>query len=106
MVQFLKYMVFFGKVHVFLQLSCIGLFATKRALHHIENYDLQGAFLPKLTHSSQGNNALDVAAYNTDGFLWRDTCVSSNQMNNPICNKKCVYPPGNTKVGGSIPFKN
>jgi hypothetical protein len=38
---------------------------------HIENYDLQEAFLPKLTYSSQGNNALDAAAYNIDGFLGR-----------------------------------
>jgi hypothetical protein len=29
MLQFLKYMVFFGEVHVFLLLSCIGLLATK-----------------------------------------------------------------------------
>jgi hypothetical protein len=39
-------------------------------------------------------------------FLWRDTCVSSNPMNSPICSKKCLSPPGNTKVGGSIPFKS
>jgi hypothetical protein len=56
---------------VFLQLSCIDLFATKWAFQHIENYDLQEAFLPKLTYSSQGNNALDAAAYNIDGFLGR-----------------------------------
>jgi hypothetical protein len=38
----------------------------------------------KLTQLSQGNNVLDVPASNTDGFLLKDTCVSSTQLNRPI----------------------
>jgi hypothetical protein len=36
---------------------------------------------------------LDPPASNIDGFLWRDICVSSNQLNRPICNKR-LSPPG------------
>jgi hypothetical protein len=32
----------------------------------------------KLPQFSQGNNVLDAPASNTDGFLLRDTCVSSH----------------------------
>jgi hypothetical protein len=31
----------------------------------------------------QENNVLDAAAFNIDGFLWRDTCVSSTKLNRP-----------------------
>jgi hypothetical protein len=41
-------------------------------------------FFQKLTQFSQRNNVLDAAATNIDGFLWRDTCVSSTQLNRPI----------------------
>jgi hypothetical protein len=32
---------------------------------------------PKLTQFSQANNVLDAPASNTDGFLSRNTCLSS-----------------------------
>jgi hypothetical protein len=32
----------------------------------------------KVTQFSQGNNALDFAASNIEGFLWRDKCVFFN----------------------------
>jgi hypothetical protein len=36
---------------------------------------LHKVFLEKLTQPSLGNNAIDTAAFNTDGFLSRDTFV-------------------------------
>jgi hypothetical protein len=47
----------------------------------------------KLNEFSQGNNVPDVPASNSDGFLWRDTCVSSTQLNRPICRKQSLFPP-------------
>jgi hypothetical protein len=37
----------------------------------------------KFTQFLLGNNVLDPNASNTDDFLWRDTCVSSSQLNRP-----------------------
>jgi hypothetical protein len=48
---------------------------------------------------------LDAAACNLDGFLWRDTCVSSTQLNRPIWNKQSLSPPGNTCAAGRVLFK-
>jgi hypothetical protein len=38
---------------------------------------LQEVFLEKLTQFSVGSNAIDTAAFHTDAFLSRDTCVSA-----------------------------
>jgi hypothetical protein len=46
----LTQMVFFQEIHVFLQLSWIGLFGTTWALLLLENYDLHEVFIH--THSS------------------------------------------------------
>jgi hypothetical protein len=59
----------------------------------LENYDLQEKSFQKLTHFLQGNNVLDAAASNTDGILWRDTCVSSTLLNGTIWNKVSLSPP-------------
>jgi hypothetical protein len=50
-------------------------------------------YFQKLTKFSKGNNVLDAAAYNIDGFLWRDTCVPSSQLNRPIWKKQILSPP-------------
>jgi hypothetical protein len=47
----------------------------------------------KLTQFTQGNNVLDAAASNTDGFVLRDTYVSSTQLNRPIWDKLSLSPP-------------
>jgi hypothetical protein len=39
--------IFFQEIHVFLQLSWIGLFGTKSVFHHLENPKLQEVFLSK-----------------------------------------------------------
>jgi hypothetical protein len=38
----------------------------------------------KLTQFSQGNSALDAPASYIDGFLYRDTCISSTQLSRPM----------------------
>jgi hypothetical protein len=48
-----------------------------------ENFDLKEFSFQKLTQFSQANNVLDAAASNINGFLWRDTWVSSTQLNIP-----------------------
>jgi hypothetical protein len=67
---------FFQAVHVFLQLTQIGLYGANIHYLHLENDDLQELFHQKLSQFSQGNNVLDAPASNTDGFLLRDICVS------------------------------
>jgi hypothetical protein len=41
-------------------------------------------FFQKLTEFTLGNNVLDAPASNTDGFVWRDTCVPSKKQKRPI----------------------
>jgi hypothetical protein len=41
----------------------------------------------KHTEFSQGNNVLDAPACITLGYLLRDTCGSSSELNRPILNK-------------------
>jgi hypothetical protein len=50
-------------------------------------------FFQKLTQPSQGNNMLDVAPSNMEGFLYRDTCVSSTQLKSSIWSKHSLSPP-------------
>jgi hypothetical protein len=64
----------------------------QRAYHHLENPKMQEVLLQKLTQFSQGNNVLEDAASNIDGFLWRDTSFSSTQLNSPFCNKGSLSP--------------
>jgi hypothetical protein len=49
----------------------------------------------KLTEFSQGKNVLGAPASNIDGFVWRDTCVSSSQAKRPIWNKMSLSPSEN-----------
>jgi hypothetical protein len=68
-------------MHVFLQIRWIGLYGANRAYLHLETPILQEVLPSKTIHS------LDAASSNIDGFLWRDTCVSSTRLNMPIGNK-------------------
>jgi hypothetical protein len=54
---------------------------------------LQEEFLSKNNSILTGNNVLDAAASNIDGFLWRDTCVSSNQLNRLVWSIERLSPP-------------
>jgi hypothetical protein len=51
--------------------------------------------LQTLIQFSLGNNVVDAPDSNWDGYLWRDTCVSSNQLNRPIWNKMTLSPHWN-----------
>jgi hypothetical protein len=46
----------------------------------------------KLIQFTQGNNVLDAIVSNTNGFLLRDACVSSTQMNRPMWKKESLSP--------------
>jgi hypothetical protein len=46
--------------------------------------DLQKIFLTKTNSVLQGNNVPVAPASNINGFLWRDTCVASTQLNRPL----------------------
>jgi hypothetical protein len=48
---------------------------------------LQAVIFSKRNSVLQGNNVLDAAASNIDGFLWR-YIVSSTQQNRPIWRKQ------------------
>jgi hypothetical protein len=88
----------FGEIHAFLRLNWIGHFGIKWAFLHHENYGLQEVFFQKLTHLGQGSNVLDAPASNLDGCLWRDTFVSSMQLNKLIWRKQSLSPPATVKI--------
>jgi hypothetical protein len=100
----LTHMLFFQEIHVFHKLCWVGLFGTE-PISTLKNPSCRKFSFQKQTQFSQGNNVLDVAASNTDGFPLRDSCVSSTQLNRPICRKQSLSPPWNTQVAGSIPLK-
>jgi hypothetical protein len=41
---------------------------------------------------------LDAAASNIRGFLWRDACISSTQLNRPFGNKESLSPQEKPKL--------
>jgi hypothetical protein len=73
MVQLLAYVVFFGEEHVLFQLSWIGLFGANAPYLPLETPKIQEVFLSKTNTILTGKQC----ASNMDGFLLRDTCVSS-----------------------------
>jgi hypothetical protein len=70
------------------------------------NYDLQEVFLSKVTHFSEGNKVVHVPVCNTDGCLWRDSSVSSIQLNRPLWNYESLSPLWKTHIAGGVHFKN
>jgi hypothetical protein len=60
---------FFGQIHVFLQLSWIGLFGVKTAKINPETSKWQKVFLSKTNSYLQGNNVLDAPTFHTNDFL-------------------------------------
>jgi hypothetical protein len=78
---------------VFLQLSSTGLFGVKRAYLYLETPKVQEVFLSKLSQFSKENNVLHTLASNRDGFLSRDTCVSSTQVDRPLWSNMGPSPP-------------
>jgi hypothetical protein len=73
---------------VFLHLRWIGLCERKWAFLHPETVISRKYSFQKLTEFSQGNNVVNVAASTMHGFIWKDRCVSSTQLNSSIWNKR------------------
>jgi hypothetical protein len=63
-------MVFFGEIHVFLQLRQIGLLGANRANLHQKHLSCRRHSFQKVIQFSQGNNVLHAPASNADGFLY------------------------------------
>jgi hypothetical protein len=79
-------MVFFQEIHMFLQLSWIGLFGTKCVFLPLQILIGRQYSFQKLTQLSQGNKVLYALSSNIDAFLLCDTCVSIIQLNGSIWN--------------------
>jgi hypothetical protein len=62
-------MVFFGEIHMFLQLSSIGLFIEIEPISTLKHLICRKYSFQKLTQFSQENNVLDATVSNIDGFL-------------------------------------
>jgi hypothetical protein len=103
--QLLKWMVFFWEIYVFLTVCCICLFGTNKPISTLKTMICRNHTLQKLTQFSVGKNVLDTTASNRDGCLWRDTCVSPNQLNRPIWNKMSLSAPWKLRFSTTIPFK-
>jgi hypothetical protein len=101
----LTQMVVFGAIHVFLQLTWIGLFGRKWAFLHHEYYDLQDVFFTKISSVCTGKQCSTCSSSNIHCFLCRDQYVSSTQRLDLLVTK-WAFPTLKTIIGGSIPFKN
>jgi hypothetical protein len=86
-------MVSFHKIHVFPQLRGIGLLGTKTLYLHLQKHKLQEVFLSKTCSVLTGKQCFRCSFSITDGFLWRDTCVSSTLLNRPIWNEDSPQKP-------------
>jgi hypothetical protein len=75
-----------GEIHVFLQLRFTGLFGGNRLYLSLQTWNLPKVFLSKRNQFSLGNYALDATPFKEDACLWRDTCVTSAQMNRIMLN--------------------
>jgi hypothetical protein len=51
--------------------------------------------IQKVTQFSQRNNVLGAVASGINGFLWRDSCVSSTHENRPIKEHQSLSAPRN-----------
>jgi hypothetical protein len=65
---------------------------TKFAFYLLENHDGEAEFLSKANSFLQENKLFDVPPSNIDGFLSRDTCFSTSQLNRHI-GMKCAFLP-------------
>jgi hypothetical protein len=84
MLLFLTMMVILGELHVFLQLCRIGLFGKNENFSSLKCLTFRKYSFQKLPQLSQGVNVLNAVVSNIHGFVWRDPCVSSTQLNRPM----------------------
>jgi hypothetical protein len=69
MLKLLTWLVFFGEIHVFLQVRPIRVFGANRAYLHLETLSCRKHSFQKLTQFSLGKDILDVPASNTMVFF-------------------------------------
>jgi hypothetical protein len=86
-------MVLFGEVYVLLNSHEEPYLEQNDPLSTLKTVKSRNFSFQKLTLFSQGNNVLDAAASNIHGFLWRESEVSSTQLNRPIWSKESLCPP-------------
>jgi hypothetical protein len=89
--SFLPCMVVFGELHAFPPLTWIGLFGAKRAYLHLESPNFHQVFLSKVNSVITEKQCSASFCFYTDGFPWRDTCVSWSKMNWWICSKISLF---------------
>jgi hypothetical protein len=89
-------MVLFGEVYMMLNSPEEPYLEQNDPLSTWKTVKSRNFSFQKLTLFSQGNNVLDTAASNIDRFLWRESEVSSTQLNSPIWSKESLCPPANT----------
>jgi hypothetical protein len=77
-------MVLFGEVYMMLNSPEEPYLEQNDPLSTWKTVKSRNFSFQKLTLFSQGNNVLDTAASNIDRFLWRESEVSSTQLNSPI----------------------
>jgi hypothetical protein len=90
--QLLEQMVFFREIYVFLQLSLSGVVGNKWAFLHLENCDLQEAFLSETHSILTGKQCTRCSISKRDGFLLRGLCISSAELNRLIWSKESLSP--------------
>jgi hypothetical protein len=83
---------------VFHQLRLIGVLEQRQTISTLKNRNSRRYSFQKLTLFSQGNNVLDAVASNIHGYLWKDPCVSSCQLNSPIYSQERLPPLKMTKL--------
>jgi hypothetical protein len=105
MLLLLRQLVFYREILVFLQLTEMAYMEQNEPFSTLNILFCRKYFFQNLTIFTKVNNMVDASASNSNGILSRDTCVSSTELNRPICNKVSLSPPHRTKVAGSIPFK-
>jgi hypothetical protein len=92
MLLLLTQMVFFRKIHVFLQLSWIGLFGSQEACHNLQKPTFQEVVLSKTNWTQTGKHVLHTAASFIHGFCWRDACTSSTELNRTFWKNETFSP--------------
>jgi hypothetical protein len=105
MLLLLTWKIFLIEVHVFLQLSWIGLFETHTSISTFKHLCIRKYSFQDLNKFSQRNRVLYVGVSNIHDFVWRDTCVSSTQQSSPIWSNVSCNPPWKPWFARSILLK-
>jgi hypothetical protein len=94
------------RIHVFLQLSWIGLLGVSRPYLNLEPHKLRKHSFEKGTQLSQISNVLDAPSSNTDGVLREMQVFLQLSWIGLFEVKRALSPPWKIQIAGSIPCKN